>query len=165
MEYLEHWPDIILSIILFVGIVGSFVPVIPGTGIILLGALFHGLITNFSPINFQVLLVLVFFFLLAQAGQYVVTSMGSKKFGSTKYGIIGAGVGMLAGFILPIPGGGFVGAFLGAFLAELLFALQDLKNSFKAGAGALLGAIFSLFFEFGLACTMAGLIFYSLFAV
>ncbi len=161
---MPHWPDIVLSLFLFVGVVGTFMPIIPGTGIILLGALLHGLVTDFSPINQPILLILLALFVAAQVGQYIITILGSRKFGSTKYGIIGAGAGMLAGFFFPIPGGIFAGTFCGAFLAELIFALKDLKDAVKAGTGALLGAIFSLFFEFCLALIMTSLILYRLFA-
>lgn len=162
---MEHWKEIILGLFLLTGVIGTFIPVVPGTGIILAGALLHALLTDFSPISGPFLLLLGLLFLAAQAGQYVVTAMGSKRFGSSKYGIMGAGLGMLAGIFLPVPGGIFLGAFGGAFIFELCFAFKDLKESFRAGTGALLGTILSLFFEFFVALLMAGLVIHRLFVV
>ncbi|MCD6535236.1 MAG: DUF456 family protein [Deltaproteobacteria bacterium] len=41
-----------------------------------------------------------------------------------------------------------MGAFAGAFICEMAFAVKSQSESLKAGIGAAIGAIFSLFFEF-----------------
>lgn len=150
--------DVILIFLVFVGVVGAFVPAMPGTGFVFLGALIHGLMTDFEPLTVKVLLLLGVMALAAWAGQYVITALGSKKFGSTKYGVVGAFVGLMAGLLLPIPGGVFLGSFLGAFLGEIIFAMKDMQEALKAGFGALVGLLFSLFFEFFVALAMAAVL-------
>jgi uncharacterized protein YqgC (DUF456 family) len=154
--------DIILTIIIFIGIIGTLLPSLPGTGIILAGAIFHALLTDFTPLTWQDLLILVAVCFGGYFGQYLITAETSRKMGASKYGIIGACLGMLVGFIMPIPGGIFAGAFIGAVSFELFFALKDLQEALKAGAGALIGTLLSLFFEFMVGLIMAVIIFYQL---
>lgn len=155
--------DILLVIIVFAGLLGTLVPSLPGTGIILIAAILHALITEFSPLTWQVLLILAGLCFGGYAGQYLVTAATSRKMGASKYGIIGACVGMFVGFIMPIPGGIFAGTFVGAVLCEIFFALKDLQEALKAGTGALLGTLLSLFFEFLIGMIMAVIICYQIF--
>jgi uncharacterized protein YqgC (DUF456 family) len=155
--------NIILIIIVLIGLIGTLLPSLPGTGIILAAAIIHALISDFTPLTWQYLLVLVAICLGGYLGQYLITAATSRKMGASKYGIIGACLGMVAGFILPVPGGIFAGAFVGAVLFEIFFALKDLQEAMQAGIGALLGTLLSLFFELMVGLTMAAIIFYRLF--
>jgi len=155
--------DTILVLIIFAGLIGTLFPSIPGIGIILGGAVIHGLLTDFTPLNWQYLLFLTLLCLAGYGGQYLITGASSKKMGASRYGVIGACLGMFVGFILPLPGGIFAGAFIGAVAFEIIFDLKDFQEAFKAGIGALAGTLFSLFFEFVVGLAMAMLIFYSLF--
>ena len=150
-------------IIVFIGLIGTLLPSLPGTGIILAGALLHALLADLSPLTWQDLLVLMIICLGGYIGQYLITAATSRKMGASKYGIIGACLGMFVGFIMPLPGGIFAGAFVGAVSFEIFFALKDLQEAMRAGAGALLGTFLSLFFEFMVGITMAAIIFYRIF--
>ncbi|MCK4837752.1 MAG: DUF456 domain-containing protein [Desulfobulbaceae bacterium] len=155
--------NIILTIIILLGLAGTLLPSLPGTGIILAGAVLHALLTEFSPLTGQYLLILTLICLGGFGGQYLITAFVSKKMGASRYGIIGACLGMVLGFILPIPGGIFVGAFLGAIAFEIFFDFKDLQEAMQSGVGALVGTLLSLFFEFVVGLSMATLIFYLLF--
>ena len=72
---------------------------------------------------------------------------GSKYFGATKYGIIGASIGLVIGIIAPIPFGILIGPILGALIGELLFN-NDLKKSIKSSIGVLIGFVASSFIKF-----------------
>lgn len=150
--------NIILLIVLFAGVIGTLFPVVPGTGIILAAATLHAVVTGFEPINGTVLIVLAVLCVVSWVGQYALTAIGSKKFGSSGYGVIGACVGMVVGLILPVAGGIFIGTFLGAFLFEVCFAVKNMRQGINAGIGALIGTLFSLFFEFFIAIAMAWII-------
>ena len=155
--------NIILLLFIFIGLFGTLLPNLPGTGIILAGAILHALLTDFTPLTWQHLLTLTAICLGGYIGQYLITAATSRKMGASKYGIIGACLGMLVGFITPLPGGIFAGAFVGAVSFEIFFALKDLQEALKAGTGALLGTLLSLFFELMVGITMAAIIFYRLF--
>ncbi len=148
----------ILILFIAAGLIGSLFPIIPGTAIIFAGAVIHAAMTGFKPIQPAFLAVMAALLLIANIGQYFITGFGAKKSGATKYGVIGACLGSMVGFFLPIPGGLFLGAFLGAFLFEVGLAAAGLKQSVKAGAGAAVGTLLSFFFEFAVSLLMALLI-------
>ncbi|MCA1765852.1 MAG: DUF456 domain-containing protein [Desulfobulbaceae bacterium] len=155
--------NIMLMVIILLGLAGTLLPSLPGTGIILVGALLHAVLTDFSPLAWQVLLVLILLCLAGYLGQYLITAVAGRKMGASKSGIVGACLGMLAGFILPIPGGIFAGAFIGAVAFEIIFDFKDLRLAMRSGAGSLIGVLLSLFFEFTVGLVMVGLISYRLF--
>lgn len=149
---------VILILFIAGGLIGSLFPVVPGTAIIFAGAVIHAAMTGFTPFSPSFLAIMAILLLAANIGQYLITGIGAKKSGATKYGIIGAGLGSMVGFFLPFPGGILVGAFLGAFLLEVGLAASGVKQSFRAGTGAALGTLASFFFEFFVALLMALLI-------
>ena len=67
----------------------------------------------------------------------VIPSMGTKRFGGSKYGVWGCNVGVIAGMFLG-PAGIIIGPFVGAVAGELI-KTGDLGISLKAGFGAFLG--------------------------
>ena len=156
--------NIILTIIILLGLAGTLLPSLPGTTIILAGALLHALLTEFRPLTGQYLLILALICLGGYIGQYLITAGVSKKMGASRHGIIGACLGMVIGFVLPVPGGIFAGAFLGAVAFEIIFDYKNLQEAMQSGVGALAGTLLSLFFEFTVGLTMATLIFYLLFS-
>jgi len=114
--------------------------------------------TDFNPISWPVLAVLALLFIAGWLGQYVIAGAGSRKFGASRFGIIGAGIGLFFGFVLPLPGGILMGAFAGAVIGEFFFGNQELKKAMRAGIGALAGTIASMFFEFFVGLIMAAIL-------
>ena len=128
----------IAIVIMAVGLIGSVLPVIPGTSIILGAAILHrvmvGADKGMNWWGFGILAVL----LLASYGlDFLSGYFGAKYFGATRWGVAGAIlggiIGIFTGFItllvLPIAG---------AILGELI-AGQRLIHAGKAGWGTLLG--------------------------
>ncbi|MCK5682004.1 DUF456 domain-containing protein [bacterium] len=139
----------ILTILCLVGLIGTLMPVMPGCGLIFIGAVVYALLTNFQIITGSAIGVLLGLMLVGSVGQFFITSFGAKVMGAGKYGIGGAFAGFFLGLVfIPAPGGSLLGAFAGAFIGELTFAVKSQRESFKAGIGAVIGAIISLFFEF-----------------
>ncbi len=153
----------LLVFIVFIGLIGTLLPAFPGTGLIFIGALVYAAISGFAILGIKALVVLFLFTLIGVGGQYLLTSFGAKTMGASRYGIIGAIVGFFIGLIfIPLPGGSLMGAFAGAFCCEMGFALKNERESFKAGIGAVLGALASFFFEFFIGLAMVIYIFYLL---
>ena len=104
-------------------------------------------------------LVLLFMTAGGALGQYFITGVGAKKFGASRYGIIGAIIGLFVGiFFIPMIGGFLVGTSLGAVVAEAIFTLKNQREVLQAGLGALLGTVGSLLFEFVISLVMITLI-------
>ncbi len=78
--------------------------------------------------------------LLITVLDYYIPVWGTKKFGGTRYGSIGAVAGLLAG-LLVLPGLGiFAGTFLGAMAGELVGG-APLRKALKAAFGAFAGFV------------------------
>ena len=157
--FTTHWLPWIAHLLLVLcclgGMVGSVIPAVPGTIVIFLGALAHGLLTGWMPLGPWTLGLLLVAVLAAQALQYAVSAMGAKKYGASRWGVAGAMVGMLAGLFIPVPVlGPFIGAFAGALLAEWAVMEKEHKEAARAGFGALLGAVAGLMAELGVAILM-----------
>lgn len=144
--------DILLLILGFicviVGIIGSFLPALPGPGLSWLGILLLYL-TKAIPNNYWVLGITLAITLLIIILDYVIPAKGTKKFGGSKYGIWGTNIGLLVGlFFIPIPFGFVIGAFIGAFIGEILYDKEDHKRALKAATGSFLGFLVSSFMKF-----------------
>ncbi len=175
VPWLAH---ILLIFTTLVGVVGSFVPALPGAVVIWGGAVLHGLMTGWSPLGLKAQLIIAGLALAAAAGQLIISAVGAKRFGSSNWGVFGAGIGLLVGtFAIPVP---VVGSLLGAFLGALVFELtigqkkrqeqreeesqptptasggeKKIPMAARAGVGAALGAVGGMMAEVGFALVMA----------
>src|SRR5690606_2631921 len=99
--------DIVLFILgfilIFVGILGSFLPVLPGPPVSWLGLLLLYL-TKPVPDDWWVLGITLFLTVLVTVLDYVVPAMGTKKFGGSKAGMWGTTIGLLVAIFVPLFG-------------------------------------------------------------
>lgn len=79
--------------------------------------------------------------------QYAIPALGSRYFGGSKPGMVGATVGLIAGVFIPIPFAVIIAPFAGAFLGELINK-SDRRTAMRAAFGSFLGLIASTFMEF-----------------
>lgn len=138
--------DIFLLIIgfLFVllGIVGSFLPVLPGPFMGWIGLLLLHL-TTVIPMSYPFLLITFLISVVIWMLDYIIPPLATKKLGGSKYGVIGTSIGLIVGIFTPIPLGFLFGAFLGALIGELIYNHKDIQRAFKAAFGSLLGFLAS----------------------
>ena len=145
---------IIAAFIMFLGIIGSFLPVLPGPLTSWIGLLvmhFTDAISmdkSFLVITFA---VAMFIWIL----DYIIPAIGTKRFGGSKYGMIGTTIGLIVGLLAPIPGGIIIGPFIGALIGELINK-NDTKTATKAAFGSFLGFIASTFLKFVVAIIFLG---------
>lgn len=138
---------LILSAMLIIsGIIGSFIPIIPGPLTSWFGLFILNLISTVE-IDKTLLIITFIIALIIFVLDSLIPIYGSKYFGATKYGILGASIGLLIGIITPIPFGIIIGPILGALIGELLFN-NDLKKSIKSSIGVLIGFLASTFIKF-----------------
>lgn len=142
--------DIIILIIALVliisGILGSFLPVLPGIPLSWIGLLLLHL-TSVVPMNYAFLGITLVVTIIIFAMQYFIPALGTKYFGGSKKGMIGATLGLVIGIFIPVPGGILIGAFLGAFLGEMVNK-RDSHIALKAAFGSFIGLMASTFMEF-----------------
>ncbi len=133
---------IIALVMLLVGIVGSFLPGLPGPPFSWGGLAFiYG--CSVVPLNYYVLTITFILMILITILDFIIPSKGTKLFGGTKYGVWGTNIGLLIGLIAPIPMGVIIGPFLGAFIGELIYDNKDTNRALRAASGAFLGFLIS----------------------
>ena len=139
---------IITSLILLViGILGTFLPVLPGLILSFGGLLLYKFGTN---AELSMVYIWVFGILTAASAvlNYIIPAKTTKKYGGTRWGSIGSVVGTIIGLFLPIPLGFLVGMFAGVFVGELLHDSKDKKKAFNSMKGAFIGFIYGTGFSF-----------------
>jgi uncharacterized protein YqgC (DUF456 family) len=130
---------ILALVVMWVGLVGSLLPIFPGTLWVFATALFHRLYFGPAGPSTWVLLTMAGFVLLSMGLDFVAGLVGARKLGASRWGIWGAIVGGVVGLFFSLPGL-LLGPFLGAFLFERLGG-RPFREAAKAGLGALLGLL------------------------
>jgi uncharacterized protein YqgC (DUF456 family) len=142
--------------LMFIGLIGSVLPFIPGSPLILLGAFIYAWYTDFLVVTWGTLVILLLLTVLSQILDYLASILGAKKFGASRWGMSGAFlggiIGLFSGGILGI----LIGPFIGALLLELLHG-QDLPASLKIGLGTLVGFLGGAIGKIIIALTMIGI--------
>ena len=121
-----------------VGLIGTVLPVLPGTIIILAGALLHRMMLGpEKSVGSGTTTILVLLTLAAYALDFLSGYFGARYFGATKWGMLGALLGALIGIFFGIAGL-FVGPVIGAVAGEFI-AGKRMIDAGRAGWGSLLG--------------------------
>jgi uncharacterized protein YqgC (DUF456 family) len=137
--------DIVLVIfaflLLFAGLPGAFVPVLPGpplsyAGLLLLQWSRYGDFATSFLWFWAVITVIV------TIADYFLPTLMTQKFGGSRRATTGSVLGLFAGMIFFPPFGLIIGSFLGALVGELIHNHTDSAKAFKVALGAFLAFIF-----------------------
>ena len=130
---------IVLSFILLIGgIVGCFLPVLPGPPLAYVGLLLMHFSqrVEFSNVFLLVALIVV---VILQVLDYITPILGNKYSGGSSVGNKGCIVGTILGLFF-MPWGIILGPFLGTIIGELLGG-NSWYNAIRTGFGALIGFV------------------------
>ena len=127
------------TIVIFaVGVIGTVVPVLPGTPIVLAAAIIHRVMLGpEKSIGWKTIVGLILLTLVSYAFDFLGGYFDAKYFGATKWGAFGAIVGALIGLFFGIIGL-FAGPVIGAVAGEFI-AGKRMIDAGRAGWGSLLG--------------------------
>lgn len=125
-------------VLMLLGLAGSLLPVLPGSPLILAGAVLYAWHTQFTVVGWADLIVLGVLALAGQGLDYAAAALGAKNYGGSRWGMIGACIGGTLGLITANVIGLIIGSFAGAVALELLKG-SELKASVKVGYGTLIG--------------------------
>jgi uncharacterized protein len=142
--------------LMFLGLLGSVLPGLPGAPLIFAGALLYAWHTGFAAVTWTVLLWLLILTILSQVLEFLASVLGVKKLGGSRWGMMGACLGGIIGLLAGGLVGVLVGPFLGAFLLELI-KTEDLRKSAKSGVGSLAGFLAGVVGKLILAVIMIGI--------
>lgn len=133
-----------------------FLPILPGHLMILIAAVAHWfMLREDSGVEWWTFVVLALLLALSQVVEYLSGAMGTKWFGGSKWGAVGAVAGALLG-ILFMPWGLLLGPLLGAFLCEWLGAKKEWKPATVSGVGSVVGTLAGLVFKAVIVVVMIG---------
>ena len=137
---------VIALFLMLLGIVGSFLPVLPGPFTSWVGLLvLH--FTKGVELSQTFLIITLLIAIAIYILDYIIPAIGTKHFGGSRYGIIGTTFGLIVGLLLPIPFGIVIGPFFGALIGELIYK-NDINKAVKAAFGSFIGFIVSSLLKF-----------------
>ncbi|RJF71516.1 DUF456 domain-containing protein [Deinococcus cavernae] len=137
------WPFLVFLVVWVVGVVCTFLPVVPATLIIFAGALVAALMDGYQAAqDLTVILTFGLVAILALVVDNLAASWGARKFGGSKAGMWGALLGGLLSFFIPLPPFNLlIGPVAGALIAELLFERKPLNEALASAWGTLVGLL------------------------
>jgi len=153
-------PGLIVGFLFFIGFIGTFIPLIPGTMIIWLGIFIHKMVLSDESLSWSLFAILTGLAILAQLIDWFLTYWGARKFGGSWRGGLGAILGLFAGpFIFTPLVGIFLGPIIGAIIGELLGG-HSMRRASKAGLGTIIGGFIAFTFKVAVNCFMIGIFYY-----
>lgn len=124
------------AVFVIAGLIGAFLPIVPGLPLSYFGLVILQLLHAPFSITFMLVwlvLGIVFSFVLDN----VIPAWATKRSGGSAYGVAGSVVGLIAGLFFP-PIGFIVGPLLGAFVGEMISG-QKSDQALRSALGAFAG--------------------------
>jgi uncharacterized protein YqgC (DUF456 family) len=132
---------IVLAFVLLVaGILGAFLPMLPGPPLSFIGLLLMKW-SGYGGFSSTFLWVWAGITVAVTIMDYFLPSLMAKRFGGSRAAAIGSFLGLLVGIFFFPPWGMIIGPFLGAFAGELVHNRTNSGKAFKVAFGAFLAFI------------------------
>lgn len=141
--------------LIVVGLLGTVLPVLPGTILVLAGIFLGAWIDDFTRVGVTPLVVVTILAVLAWVLDYVAGLLGAKKAGASKLALLGAAAGTVVGLFMGLVGVFFmplVGAAVGEYLAQ-----NDHTRAVRVGVATWVGIMVGLIAKVVLAFIMVGI--------
>jgi uncharacterized protein YqgC (DUF456 family) len=135
-------------LLMFLGVVGAILPVMPGPLFIWLGTLLWAWVDGFQAIGWPTLALLAILMVLAWSSDLILTTAGSRRAGASwkamSVALVGATVGgILLSGMAPVLGtifGAISGGVIGILAVEY-FEKRDWGHAFRAARGYIVGSL------------------------
>jgi uncharacterized protein YqgC (DUF456 family) len=127
-------------VLMALGLIGTVIPIVPGTTVILAAAVIHRMVLGADrSLGMSALIAMLVLTLVTYAIDAAAGYVGAKRFGATKWGLIGGIVGAIIGLFFGLFGL-FVGPVIGAIAGELIGG-KAVRKAGRAGWGTFLGSL------------------------
>ena len=140
---------------MIVGLVGIFAPILPGIPLAWLGFFVYAIGTGFERISITTIVIFFVLAILILIIDFLAPMLGAKKYQASKFGIIGAFVGLIIGIITFGFWGIIIGPFIGAFGFGLIAKWKP-KIAFRAAVGTFIGFMVGALMKVILILIMSG---------
>jgi uncharacterized protein YqgC (DUF456 family) len=127
---------------MFIGVLGTVLPIIPGPIVIFAAALIYALLERFQTIGWPTLVVLGVLTAVATTADIWASSIGAKMGGASGWSVVVGLVGGLVGLVFLSLPGAILGAVAGVLLTEII-RVKDFRSALKAGSGWAIGWVLS----------------------
>lgn len=154
------WLYVLAGALIVIGLLGTFLPALPGMPLIFGGMLLAAWVGDFQIIGGWVLLVLGLMSLFALGIDFLASTLGVKKVGASNKAAIGAALGTIAGLPFAIPGlliGPFVGAVAGELIHRQAYDRTNVGEAAKIGLATWLAMAIGAALKLAVAFTMLGI--------
>jgi uncharacterized protein len=141
--------------LMLIGLAGTILPALPGTALVLAGAVLGAWIDDFSRVSGITIGIIAVMAVLSWVLEYVAGLMGARRVQASRQALIGAALGTVAGLFMGLVGVLFmplVGAAAGEYLAR-----RDQMRSLHVGIATWVGMMLGMLAKVALAFMMVGL--------
>lgn len=149
-----NWWWVLAVALIVTGVVGTFLPVLPGALLVFGGMLLGAWIDNFQRIGWVTLVVLGLLTVLVFVVDVVAGLMGAKRVGASKLAIVGAAIGTVVGMFFGLVGI-VIAPFIGAVVGEVIERGQ-LAPAARVGFATWLGMVAGALAKFAIVLVMVG---------
>lgn len=140
--------------LVFLGLVGTIAPGLPGVLLIFGGMLLAAWIDDFARVGWPTLTLLGVLMVLTFAADIVSSLLGARRVGASREALYGSVIGGLLGIPLGLAGL-IAGPFVGAVIGELL-AQRGVRVAAQVGFGTWIGLLLGTLAKVALAVAMIG---------
>jgi uncharacterized protein len=140
------------SLCMLLGIIGCFVPLLPGPPLSYVGLLLLHITSRYS-FSSHFLLFYAILTIAAIVLEHLIPIYAAKKLNGSRYGVWGAAFGLVVGLFVG-PSGIIVGPILGAFVGETISGKKP-SEAVKPAIGSFLGFIAGIGIKLVLSLLMA----------
>lgn len=144
------------AVALVAGIAGVVLPALPGSALLVAGALLVGWADGFTRVSGWTVGACAILGAAIWGVDFAAGVLGAKAFGASRWAVIGSGVGLVVGLFLGLPG-----IILGPAVGALLFEYArnpDFERALKAGVGAFLGFVLGSVAKVALSFVLVGVL-------
>jgi uncharacterized protein YqgC (DUF456 family) len=144
------------AVALVVGIAGVVLPAVPGSVLLVAGALLVGWAEDFTRVSRGVVAVCAALGAAIWVVDLLAGALGAKAFGASRWAVVGASLGLVVGMFLGLPGI-VLGPAVGAIVLEYA-RNPSFERALKAGAGAFVGFVLGSAVKVSLAFVLVGVL-------
>ncbi len=152
---------ILSGILILIGLLGVFLPVLPGIPLAFAGMLLAAWVGGFKEISVITLILLALLTMASVAIDFLASALGAHRAGASKLAIIGASLGSLLGLLFFSLPGLIIGPFVGVMAVETAKG-KTVREASKIGFATWIGMAVGVALKVGLAFAMLGIFVFAL---